>query len=212
MTNFATTSIMPLLVRIVIAAAMLTSGWMNCFGQVEIRSSIAQGLQAMEIEVNTPVAEDVAESTLEESDEAGTTTSINATTRGVHRRVWLLHTTWPNLGGWGNFIAWAAAVSQLVAGVLLLVGLFTRLAALTICVATGTAIYLVSGGIHGMFSMNPFEWPHDSHQFIQLFAGLGLFTLSLGLLIGGGGGFSLDARNKKTAPAQKNNGTKNRSE
>ena len=200
---------MPLLVRIVIAAAMLTSGWVNCFSQVEIRSSIAQGLQAMEIEVNTPAIEDVADSTLEESDEAVAPTSINATTRGVHRIAWLLDNTWPYLGGWGIFIAWAAAVSQLVAGVLLLAGLFTRLAALTICVATGTAIYLVSGGMHGMFTMNPFEWPHDSHQFIQLFAGFGLFTLSLGLLFGGGGGFSLDARHKKTEPSKKNNGTKN---
>ncbi len=47
MTNFATTSFMPLLARFVIAAAMLTSGWVNCFGQIEIRPAVAEGLRSM---------------------------------------------------------------------------------------------------------------------------------------------------------------------
>ena len=71
--------------------------------------------------------------------------------------------------------------------------------ALAVCCATGMAVYIVSGGVHGMFSMNPFEWPLDTHRFIQLFAGLGLFTLSLGLLLGGAGGLSLDRRHAKSS-------------
>ena len=43
---------MPLLARLVIGAAMLTSGWVNCFGQIEIRPGIVEGLQSMEIEVH----------------------------------------------------------------------------------------------------------------------------------------------------------------
>jgi uncharacterized membrane protein YphA (DoxX/SURF4 family) len=220
MTNFATTSIMPLLARLVIAAAMLTSGWANCFGQIEIRTSIADGLRAMEIEVHDPEVEETPSPAEEEKVESAKLVSVestpmpitNATTRGVHRIVWIIHEKWPNLGGWGIFVAWSAAVAQLVAGVLLLVGLFTRFAALAICIAIGMAIYLVSGGIHGMFTMNPFDWPHDSHRFIQLFAGLGLFTLSLGLLFGGPGGFSLDAKQKNIATEKKVNSTKNSSD
>jgi uncharacterized membrane protein YphA (DoxX/SURF4 family) len=55
--------------------------------------------------------------------------------------------------------------------------------------------------------MNPFDWPHDSHQFIQLFAGVGLCTLSLGLVFSGAGRLSVDARHAKVATG-KNNPTK----
>jgi uncharacterized membrane protein YphA (DoxX/SURF4 family) len=195
--NFASSTIMPLLARLVIAAAMLTSGWMNCFGQVQIRTEIVEGLREMEITVNEPAPVETPVSTDESVEEEGSTEPVPSTiskptTRGVNRIVWLIHDRWPDLGGWGTFMAWSAAVAQLVAGVLLFVGLFTRFAALAICIATAMAIYIVSAHMHGMFTMNPFEWPHDSHRFIQLFAGLGLFTLSLGLLFGGGGKFSID--------------------
>ena len=42
---------MPFLARLVVAAAMLTSGWVNCFSQVEIRPGIAAGLRSMDVEV-----------------------------------------------------------------------------------------------------------------------------------------------------------------
>jgi uncharacterized membrane protein YphA (DoxX/SURF4 family) len=206
MTNFATTSIMPLLARIVIATAMLTSGWVNCFNQIEIRPLMAEELTAMNIKVFSPVATPVIKEEISEGPGAVTSDSetdpksktIAATTRGVNRIVWLVHDKWPNLGGWGIFIAWTAAVSQLVAGVLLFIGLFTRLAACTICIATGMATYIIAGLMHGMFSMNPFDWPLDSHRFIQLFAGAGLFTLSLGLVFGGPGSLSIDAKHAKS--------------
>ena len=187
---------MPLLARLVIAAAMVTSGWLNCFGQVQIRPEIVEGLHSMEIEVHHPESvNEEAPPTAQEGEEhqKPVTPALSIpTTRGVNRIVWLLHDKWPELGGWGTFIAWSAAIAQLVAGVLLFVGLFTRWAALVICIATGMAMYIVSANIHGMFTMNPFDWPLDSHRFIQLFAGLGLFTLSLGLLFGGAGGLSID--------------------
>jgi len=206
---------MPLLARLVIAAAMLTSGWMNCFGQVQIRPEIIDGLRAMDIEVREQIIEPVSPEVLE--DGKTTTAPITPkastpTTRGVNRIVWLVHEKWPELGGWGTFIAWGAAIAQLGAGVLLFVGLFTRWAALAICIATGMAIYIVSANLHGMFSMNPFDWPQDSHRFIQLFAGLGLFTLSLGLLFGGGGAFSIDQHHShgtKMAKPSKSKSTKN---
>lgn len=204
--NFASTTIMPLLARLVIAAAMLTSGWMNCFGQVQIRAEIVDGLRAMDIEVSEQVTEVASPEVDAEGETAAapiTPTASKPTTRGVNRIVWLVHEKWPELGGWGTFIAWGAAVSQLVAGVLLLVGFFTRWAALAICIAIGMALYIVSANLHGMFTMNPFDWPQDSHRFIQLFAGLGVFTLSLGLLFGGGGAFSIDQRHSHGAKIPK---------
>ena len=213
---------MPLLARIVIASAMLTSGWLNCFGQVQIRAEIADGLRAMEIKVQEPALEsethpvtdkiEDGEDSPETSPQAATVVATRSTTRGVNRIVWLIHDRWPDLGGWGTFIAWSAAVAQLAAGVMILVGLFTRLAAFVICTATGMAIYIVSIYSHGMFLMNPFDWPLDSHRFIQLYAGLGLFTLSLGLLFGGAGGLSIDHRHKKVNLSPKSKSTKNSNE
>ena len=55
--NFSTTTIMPFLARLVVAAAMLTSGWVNCFSQVEIRAGIAEGLRSMDVEVRFQVPE-----------------------------------------------------------------------------------------------------------------------------------------------------------
>jgi uncharacterized membrane protein YphA (DoxX/SURF4 family) len=201
--NFSTTTIMPFLARLVVAAAMLTSGWVNCFSQVEIRAGIAEDLRSMDIEVREHVPEVPV---VEEGEELPEVPDLNETmrdtTRGVNRMVWLIHDRWPDLGGWGTLMAWTASVSQLLAGVLLLVGFFTRFAALAVCCATGMAVYIVSGGVHGMFSMNPFEWPLDTHRFIQLFAGLGLFTLSLGLFLGGGGGMSLDRSRTKSSVSE----------
>jgi uncharacterized membrane protein YphA (DoxX/SURF4 family) len=213
--NFASRTIMPFLARLVIASAMLTSGWMNCFGQVQIRPEIVADLQAMDFVVHVPTVEvpTPVESEEGESEAVSSTLKIaKPTTRGVNRIVWLVHDQWPDLGGWGTFLAWSAAVGQLIAGVLLLVGLFTRWAALVICIATGMAIYIVSANVHGMFTMNPFDWPKDSHRFIQLFAGLGLCTLSLGLLFGGGGGFSIDAHHSRGTKPPKLNSTKNSTE
>ena len=188
---------MPLLARLVIAVAMLTSGWLNCFGQVQIRTEIADGLRAMDIEVRIPVQVETPP-IIEEGEEVAeppqesTAIRTTETTRGGNRIVWLIHDKWPDLRGWGTFIAWSAAVAQLIAGVLLLVGLFTRLAALTICIATGMAIYIVSDNVHGMFTMNPFDWPLHHARFSQLLTKLCLLVLALGIVVGGPGMFSID--------------------
>jgi hypothetical protein len=69
------------------------------------------------------------------------------------------------------------------------------------------AMYIVTINMHGMLSMNPFDWPHDSHRFLQLFAGLGLFTLSLGLLFSGAGGVSIDSRHAASSLSTKKQST-----
>ncbi len=224
--NFASSTIMPLLARLVIAAAMLTSGWINCFGQVQIRQEVANGLQEMDIAVlanqfapPTPVEDskskpesDVgSEGSVPADEEAEllspSTAAQVTTTKGVHRISWRLHTKWPSLGGWGTFIAWSAAIAQLVTGILILIGFYTRIAALGTALVLVGATYLVSADVHGMFKMNPFDWPLDSYSFIQLFAGLGLATLALGLVCSGAGGLSLDHRHSAN-PVSQNKPTK----
>jgi len=196
MMNFATNTIMPLFARLVLASALLTSGWANSFSQIPIRAEIADALVKMGVEVQHPVEQFDADVSDESSSEF---VKHYSTTRGVHRIVWLLDSKWPFLGGWASFIAWGAVVFELATGLLLLIGLFTRLSAFFACVVFGSALYIVSFNMHGMFSINPFEWPKDSHQFLELFAGLGLLTLSFWLMFGGAGGISVDTMHGSSA-------------
>ncbi|MBC8203022.1 MAG: DoxX family protein [Planctomycetes bacterium] len=167
-------SIMPLLSRFVIAAAMITAGWVNCFVFVDITADQATSLEAIELGVKT-------------DSETG-----DQTTRGLNRMTLLLNNEWPQLGGWGKLLAWSAGVFELLAGVLVLVGLFSRFSAFVICIIMGMALYLVSHKMNGMFTMNPFDWPLHHGAFLQLFTEVGLFVLALGIVVGGGGTFSID--------------------
>ena len=170
-------STMPFLYRLVIAAAMVTTGWFNCFGFVEVSSAQVTTLQELDIQVR-------------QVDMGGETTT--QTTRGLHRIVLLLHDEWPQLGGWGKLLAWTVSVFELLAGVLLFVGLFSRLSAFVVCVILGMALYLVSYKINGMFTMNPFDWPLHKEAFTQLFTEMSLIVLAFAIVVGGPGCLSID--------------------
>ena len=172
--NVPMNSLMPLLSRIVIAMAMVTTGWVNCFAFVEVTTEQATTLEAMSLQVITDA-------------ETG-----DQTTRGLHRISLLLQDEWPELGGWGKLLAWSGAIFELLAGVLLFVGLFSRLSAFVVCLIMGMALYLVSFKLNGMFCMNPFDWPLDQVAFSRLFTEMCLFLLALGIFIGGGGFISID--------------------
>jgi uncharacterized membrane protein YphA (DoxX/SURF4 family) len=170
-------STMPFLYRLVIAAAMVTTGWFNCFGFVEVSSAQVTTLQELDIQVR-------------QMDKGGETTT--QTTRGLHRIVLLLHDEWPQLGGWGKLLAWTVSVFELLAGVLLFIGLFSRLSAFVVCVILGMALYLVSYKINGMFTMNPFDWPLHKEAFAQLFTEMSLIVLAFAIVVGGPGCLSID--------------------
>jgi len=170
-------STMPFLYRLVIAAAMVTTGWFNCFSFVEVSPAQVTTLQELNIQVR-------------QADKGGETTI--QTTRGLHRIVLLLHDEWPQLGGWGKLLAWTASVFELLAGVLLFVGLFSRLSAFVVCVILGMALYLVSYKINGMFTMNPFDWPLHKEAFAQLFTEMSLIVLAFAIVVGGPGCLSID--------------------
>lgn len=172
-------SIMPLFSRFVIAAAMLTAGWVNCFVFVEITPEQASSMQRFDLHV-------------QEHETLDDETQVEQTTRGLNQIALLLHNQWPQLGGWSTLLAWSAAALELIAGVLLLVGLFSRLSAFVVCIIMGMALYLVSCKINGMFSMNPFDWPLQRGAFAQLFTEMCLFVLALGIVSGGPGLLSID--------------------
>ncbi|MDP7009364.1 MAG: DoxX family protein [Phycisphaerales bacterium] len=167
-------SMMPFLARLVIASAILTSGWVHCFVQVKISPEQATAIEAMDLSV------------LRDTESGG------QTTRGLHRIALLLNQEWPQLGGWGTLLAWAAGVFELITGALLVVGLFARLSAFVVCFIMGMALYLVSYKLNGMFTMNPFEWPLQHVAFSQLCTEMSLFVLALWIVIGGPGLFSID--------------------
>ena len=170
-------SIMPFLYRLVIAAALVTTGWVNCFGYVEVTSEQVTLLQELDIHV-------------QQVEKAGE--SATQTTRGLHRITLVLDNEWPQLGGWGKLLAWTAAVFELLAGVLLFIGLFSRLSAFVVCIIMGMALYLISYKINGMFTMNPFDWPLHKGAFAQLFTEMSLLVLACAIVVGGPGCLSID--------------------
>ena len=151
----------------------------------------------MEIEVHEVTAEGGEVYSTESS-------KVQQTTRGVNRIIWLISERWPQVGSWSVIMGWTAGICQLASGILLIIGLFTRIAALIVCAASALAVYLVAFHMHGMFYMNPFEWPLDTHRFLQLFAGLSIFTLSLGLMSSGAGGLSINRRHRMHKEPAKN--------
>lgn len=93
---------------------------------------------------------------------------------------------WP----YPTWMAYGAALTELVGGVLILLGLFSRLWGLALSCVMGVAFYLTSlpalaaNGYFGLAKM-PLEW---STMYIQL----SLFVLAFGVLLTGAGPLSLD--------------------
>ena len=78
--------------------------------------------------------------------------------------------------------AWAGYLSSLTeffGGLMILAGLFTRLAAFAICIDLGVAIWKVHG-LHGLMAEGGFEFP------------LALSTIAFALIFFGGGPVALD--------------------
>jgi len=105
---------------------------------------------------------------------------------------------WAGSGSWPIRLAWVAAITETLAGTLLLVGLFTRLSALAIAFTMGVAIWLTVIGpavqsgntVLGFLPRHPrFDlaaWQTPLWQ-------LSLLTSALALFFAGPGGASLDS-------------------
>lgn len=107
---------------------------------------------------------------------------------------------WPAAIGtppWPQRIAWAAALTELVAGLLLLIGLFTRLGGLSIAVVMGSALWLTEIG-PAIQSGDTWLWvlpmydPMNLSTYTRPLYQLSLLVIGLALLFSGPGMLSLD--------------------
>ena len=107
--------------------------------------------------------------------------------RRLHRITIMLDGRWPEKLK-PQWMAWAAAGTELVGGTLIAVGLFARLCGLGLAITMGFAFYLTSSaavGEHGLFAL-PVE------DFNRVFCQIGLSVLAFGVLLTGAGGVSVD--------------------
>ena len=84
------------------------------------------------------------------------------------------------------------SVTELIGGVLLLVGFLTRIWSLGLAIAMGSAFYLVTLSVNGFEVTRPLAFAADHGVFHEAYAQLGLAVLALGLLCTGAGPLSVD--------------------
>jgi len=172
----AGTCIVPMLSRIVLGLTFIISGWFFCFQTIELSSEDMTNLEHIR---TTHV------------DEAETKAPVEGSrVLAVNRLV--LHFQGWELGAWAQPLGWAAAIFQLLAGVSLLLGLFTRIAALGFCVLIAGAFWQLTIRQNGMFEMNPFTWREHSAAWYTMLSQLPLLILAFGLLLTGGGALCMD--------------------
>ena len=107
--------------------------------------------------------------------------------RRLHRITIMLDGRWPEKLK-PQWMAWAAAGTELVGGTFIAVGLFGRLCGLGLAITMGFAFYLTSIaaiGEYGFLAL-PVE------DFNRVFCQIGLFALAFGILLTGAGGVSVD--------------------
>lgn len=94
-------------------------------------------------------------------------------------------------------LAWMAAITELVGGIFLVLGLFSRLWAFGLAIAMGVAFWLTSLPVLKTTSIFALSIP-DYNRFVVQIA---LLALALGILLTGAGGLSLDRRMAGTSAA-----------
>jgi uncharacterized membrane protein YphA (DoxX/SURF4 family) len=88
--------------------------------------------------------------------------------------------------------AWIAALTEFVGGILLLLGLLSRVWGLGLAFAMGVAFYTVTTLKLEVFSALPWEFSQNIPAFNTMYSQLGLGVLALGICLTGPGPLSLD--------------------
>ena len=118
---------------------------------------------------------------------------------------------WPSYlssGATPLYMAWAAALTELLAGALLLVGLFTRLGALLVCVVMLNAMWLtqfgpaIQSGSTFLGVLPAHEW-WDPKPWTPLLWQFALLASGFALMLLGPGVLSVDSNSEKGPPAAK---------
>lgn len=117
------------------------------------------------------------------------TMSVDA--RELHRTTLLVANTSPGLAPYATYLGWGAALTEFVGGILILIGLFSRLWGFALAVVMGTAFYYTSLSIVGETMIYDLM-PSHANEFHQVFAQLALFVLAFGVFLTGPGKLSVD--------------------
>ncbi len=119
--------------------------------------------------------------------EAGDAAPVKA--KRLHNVTVMLVTAgrWPE-GLKPDWMAWAAAGTELVGGALILIGIFSRIWGLGLAVTMGFAFYMTSLGSVTEYGLFALPMPEFNRAFTQI----GLFVMALGVTLTGAGAFSLD--------------------
>jgi uncharacterized membrane protein YphA (DoxX/SURF4 family) len=215
--HFSATAIVPLLARIVLAFVFVLAGWNKIMVNTDFKGDDANRLIEMGIVDRPPAVTPAAlrqdsppaatspttapqlprqtvPPVTDRSDATrpARTIDIQAPTgdlvvpaRTLHRLTLMLDQRgWPY--PWP--LAWIAALTELVGGALILVGLFSRIWALGLASVMAVAFYMTSLDKvidHGLFNLPPAD-------FSTLVVQVALFTLAFGVFLTGPGPFSLD--------------------
>ncbi|MCH2134016.1 MAG: DoxX family protein [Phycisphaerales bacterium] len=189
-------TIVPLLSRIVLGAAFLLAGWYHCFSNTTFTDDQVQQIEAMQ--TNARPVPTIHLAALQGNDNASEPAEAEAeppadpnSKRAVYHFALDLH-SWGITKG-AIPLAWGIAVFEIVAGALVLLGLFTRLWGFLMAGLIGTAFVLTSVQRDAMFDVNPFTWRGDPSSYYELFFQLAAFVLAIGLFVTGPGVLALDS-------------------
>ena len=213
--QFAGIAVVPTLARLVLAVVFIAAGWSKVFTESEFTAD--QGARLQKLGVSTVVVVESTPSVRADNNDepnivlasmrqnttapdtqptAGATTTAPAATAPVsisakHRASRMHHITlmvenegWP----YPIWMARLAAFTELVGGVLILVGLFSRLWGLGLACVMGVAFYLTS--LPAIAKSGPLSLADQEIASMNL--QLSLFVLAFGILLTGPGPLSLD--------------------
>jgi len=196
------TAFMPLLSRIVLGSAFLLAGWYHCFSDGSFTADELDQIKSMQTSSSSSAAVAKAVVLQDESDASASSGADDSSaaaessdddsngTRAVYRIAL-------DLKQWGIDgavpLAWGVAVFEIVAGGLVLIGLFTRLWGFLLAVLIGATFVMTSVQRDGMFDMNPFHWRGDPSTFNEMYFQAAAFVLAVGLMLVGPGVLALDS-------------------
>lgn len=111
--------------------------------------------------------------------------------RELHNITLMVASASPGLEPYAVYLGWGAALTEFVGGILILVGLFSRLWGLALAVTMGVAFYLTSLGVVSETMIYQLM-PDHVGDFNRLFVQLALFVLAFGIFLTGPGRLSVD--------------------
>ena len=178
--------LLPFLIRITLCAVFVPAGWSKIMNQVEFSGPAAatiRSLTGMSAADAKPVV--LRQELSPPSDAARAESEAPLEARRLYGLAVLLH---DHELPYPVAQAWLAAITELVGGGLLLIGFFSRIWAVGLSVAMGFAFALTTLPVLKL--VGPLDL--DVPTFTKAAAQIALFTLSIGIVLTGPGGLSID--------------------